>query len=222
MAIQAEIGEQFLKALRGAEPQDAPYRHWILNDLFPADTLAALQALPFPAPDLEGVSGTREVHNASRVYLDVANQERYDVCREVAAALQDRAVVRSIGETFGADLDGTYLRIEHAQDTDGFWLEPHTDIGVKRFTLLGYISGDPSHADLGTDIYADKQTWFAAAPFMPNVAMVFVPSNHTWHGFRKRPIKGVRKSIIINYVTSDWRAREQLCFPEEPVSLAAA
>jgi len=51
--------------------------------------------------------------------------------------------------------------------------------------------------------------------------MVFVPSNDTWHGFETRPIKGIRKSIIVNYVTRDWRAREQLAYPEATVTPAA-
>jgi hypothetical protein len=48
--------------------------------------------------------------------------------------------------------------------------------------------------------------------------MIFVPSNNTYHGFEKRPIKGVRTSLIINYVTNEWRAREQLSFPEAPIA----
>jgi hypothetical protein len=48
--------------------------------------------------------------------------------------------------------------------------------------------------------------------------MVFVPSNNTYHGFEKRPIKGVRTSLIINYVTNEWRAREQLAFPDAPIA----
>jgi hypothetical protein len=44
-----------------------------------------------------------------------------------------------------------------------------------------------------------------------------VPANNTYHGFEKRTINGVRKSIIINYVTDEWRAREQLSFPEAPI-----
>jgi len=27
----------------------------------------------------------------------------------------------------------------------------------------------------------------------------------------------VRKSVIINYVTNEWKAREQLAFPDRPV-----
>jgi hypothetical protein len=55
------------------------------------------------------------------------------------------------------------------------------------------------------------------SPFASNAAMVFVPSDITFHGFEPRKIEGVRKSVIINYVTNEWRAREQLAFPHEPI-----
>jgi len=29
----------------------------------------------------------------------------------------------------------------------------------------------------------------------------------------------VRKSVIINYVTDEWRAREQLAYPTQPVGV---
>ena len=48
--------------------------------------------------------------------------------------------------------------------------------------------------------------------------MVFVPSDITYHGFEQRKIEGVRKSVIINYVTNEWRAREQLAFPDTPIA----
>jgi hypothetical protein len=85
------------------------------------------------------------------------------------------------------------------------------------FTMLIYMSDDPRHAELGTDIYADENTHVGRSPFEPNSAMIFVPSKHTWHGFERRPIAGVRRSLIVNYVTNEWRAREQLAFPQAPV-----
>ena len=118
-----------------------------------------------------------------------------------------------IASFFGSKLDGTYLRVEYGQDTDGFWLEPHTDLGVKMFTMLLYMSKDPQHSALGTDIYDTDKKHVGASPFAPNAAMVFVPSDITYHGFEARKIEGVRKSVIINYVTNEWRAREQLAFP---------
>ena len=123
-----------------------------------------------------------------------------------------------IEKVFDTDLKGTYLRVEFAQDIDGFWLEPHTDLGVKVFTMLLYLSKDPSHTDLGTDIYDGEKRHVGRSPFTPNAAMVFIPGSNTYHGFEKRPIKGVRTSLIINYVTNEWRAREQLSFPEAPIA----
>ena len=61
----------------------------------------------------------------------------------MAQAFQDKRVTSHIEQVFGTDLTGTYLRMEFAQDIDGFWLEPHSDLGVKVFTMLLYLSKDP-------------------------------------------------------------------------------
>lgn len=211
------IKESIRRSIDGAEFDSEPYAHWILRSFFPADVFAELRDLPFEAPELGGVSGTREVHNATRVYFDQEKQRDYSVCRDVSDALQDAEIITLFTEKFGGKLDRTFLRIEYAQDTDGFWLKPHTDIGVKNFTMLSYLSDDPEHADLGTDIYADADTHFGRPPFEANSCLVFIPGDNTWHGFEQREIVGVRKSIIVNYVTNEWRAREQLAFPENPV-----
>ena len=52
----------------------------------------------------------------------------------------------------GRRLTDASLRIEYCLDTDGFWLEPHTDIGAKLFTMLIYLSDDPGAVEWGTDI----------------------------------------------------------------------
>lgn len=202
----------FLDSLKSAAVSDAPYRHWTLSNVFPADTLAALRALPFPVPDLEGASGARELHNNTRRYFDPDNNARHAVCGAVAKAFQDPVTVGAIIDATGAPIEDCYLRIEYAQDTDGFWLKPHTDLGVKKLTMLYYLADAPGQEDLGTDVYVDDAHWAKRSAFAPNTAMVFVPSDHTWHGFEPRPIRGVRKSVIINYVTDEWRAREQLAY----------
>jgi hypothetical protein len=211
------VKQSLVHSVDTADARNAPYRHWILRGVFPQGVYAALKDMPFPVADLGGVSGTREVHNADRIYFSGDNLEKFDNARATAEAFQDPETVAHLGEAFGAPLADTYVRIEYAQDTDGFWLKPHTDIGVKMFTMLIYMSDDPRHSDLGTDIYADENTHASRPPFEPNSALIFVPATNTWHGFEKRPIHGVRRSLIVNYVTNDWRAREQLAFPQEPV-----
>jgi hypothetical protein len=218
MAITKEaFVASLLDSIAASEKHEAPYRHWFVRHLMPEDALDTILGLPFPAPELGGVSGRRELHNATRIYFDGENRAKYPVCQNFCDAFQDRRVTAKITEHFGARLDGTYLRVEYAQDTDGFWLEPHTDLGVKTFTLLLYASKDPSHGDLGTDIYDQDKKHLGRSPFAPNAAMIFVPSNITYHGFEPRRIEGVRKSVIVNYVTNEWRAREQLAFPDRPL-----
>jgi hypothetical protein len=213
-----DVVETFLKSVDSAKPSERPYRHWILRGCFPTDSVEDIVTLPFDVPSLDGVSGKRELHNNTRKYFDVENRENFPVCEAIAQAFQDKRVTSHIEKVFGTDLKDTYLRIEFAQDIDGFWLEPHTDLGVKVFTMLVYLSKDPTHTDLGTDIYDGDKRHFGRSAFTPNGAMVFIPGNNTYHGFEKRPIKGVRTSLIINYVTNEWRAREQLSFPEAPIA----
>ena len=213
----SEVVSSLLTSFRTALEERSPYRHWFLQSCLPAATVDEILALPISASDLGGVSGKRELHNATRHYFDVGNRQMYGCAASVAEALQDPRVTSAIERKFGINLNGTYLRIEFAQDVDGFWLEPHTDIGVKAFTFLLYLSKDPSHTDLGTDIYDNSKKWVGRSPFASNSAMIFVPSDITYHGFEARKIEGVRKSLVINYVTNEWRAREQLAFPEQPI-----
>lgn len=216
-ALAASIVDCVKAALVNAEAFDTPYRHWILRELAPRPIIDALTPVEFSAPTLDGISGKRELHNDERHYFDSANMARIPAMEAMATAYQSDALVAALASGFGADLDNTFLRIEYAVDVTGFWLQPHTDLGVKRLTILHYISDDPGQDDCGTDIYNADKTHAKRTPFERNLALVFVPGEATYHGFENRPIAGVRKSLIINYVTDEWRDREQLAFPEAPV-----
>ncbi len=218
MAITSDaVVASMHEAIANSTAVAAPYKHWFVTKCLPADAVTAIQALPFAAPALSGISGKRELHNATRTYFDAGNREKFPVCQAVADGFQSPAMTEHIEKVYGINLKGSYLRIEFAQDINGFWLEPHTDLGVKVFTMLLYLSTDPQHSVLGTDIYDNDKKHIGRSPFVPNGAMIFVPSNNTYHGFEPRQIDGVRKSIIINYVTNEWKAREQLAFPQAPI-----
>lgn len=208
------VGSYVARALQAAERFEEPYRHWQVGGMLPQATVEALMSLPFPALDLAGVSGRRELHNDARIYFDADNMAKHAVCKAVAEAFQAPETIAAIQAHTGADLEGTWLRVEYARDAEGFWLEPHTDLGVKKFTMLYYLPDGPEQEHLGTDIYRDAKTWSKRSPFIQNSALVFIPSDSTWHGFEPRPMPGIRKSVIINYVTDEWRAREQLAFAE--------
>jgi hypothetical protein len=184
--------------------------------VFPSDVLRELSGLVLSPPALSETSGRREIHNDQRIYFDRINMARFPLMRCVAEAMQSPLLASAVHETLAAPIDHTFVRIEYALDADGFWLKPHTDIGVKKFTCFIYLDGSD---DLGTDIYADPRTLARRVPFIANTALAFVPRDNTWHGFAPRPIAGVRRSLIINYVDAGWRAREQLSFADRPVRL---
>ena len=211
------VADSIIRSFRAASSNSEPYKHWTLRNVLPQDALQQIADLPFKPIAEKNTAGTRESQNAFRNYFGHEECTQFEVADAVAQAFQSDAVISTIEEVCSVNLDNSFLRIEYAQDTDGFWLVPHTDIGVKLFTMLLYLSDDPSHANLGTDIYVDEKTHWGRSPFEPNLAMIFVPSNNTWHGFEPREIKGVRRSLIINYVKPEWRAREQLAFPHDPV-----
>ncbi|MGA3304167.1 MAG: 2OG-Fe(II) oxygenase [Methylovirgula sp.] len=216
-ASPAAIAASFCNSLSAAKRYEAPYPHLYAEGLFPEATVAALADLPLAA-EPSATSGKRE-NNALRIFFGATEMARFPIMWAVAEALQSRPVTTAITRLCGALMEGSYLRLEYAIDTDGFWLAPHTDIGVKKFTCLISLADDDSQSSLGTDIYNVDNRLYKRAPFHRNGALMFVPSHESLHGFAPRPIRGRRKSIILNYVGPEWRAKDQLAFPDAPISL---
>jgi hypothetical protein len=204
-------------ALAGAKTIATPFPHHLLDGILPRGVAESVAALPIASAEIGETAGKRETHNSLRVFFDPGTQARHPVCAAIAAAFQREAAIEAIEGRCGTSLTGSHLRIEYCQDRDGFWLEPHTDIGAKRVTLLIYLSSDPGLADCGTDIYDASRRRVGRAAYRANSGLAFVPASDTWHGFQKRPIAGIRKSLIVNYVDPAWRSRHELSFPDRPV-----
>jgi hypothetical protein len=212
------IASHFIGALRAARRLEAPYRRWALVDAFPEALSTAILVLPIVPPMLGATDGTRNAYNACRTFLTPELRARHPVCENLSQALARVDVARQLEETLEIRADGSFLRLEYMQDTDGMWLEPHRDIPEKLFSMVLYLCTGPDAKDWGTDIYDDQKRWIGRSPAEFNTAAIFKAGPNTWHGFDKRPINGVRRLMEINYVR-DWRDREQLAFPERPVAL---
>ncbi|MSO84773.1 MAG: 2OG-Fe(II) oxygenase [Rhodospirillales bacterium] len=215
--VRADTGETFRRALKNARVESRPYRHWFLSDSLPAASARAIAALPIAPPPVSDTYGKRESYNDIRVFMSARDRARYPVCGEVAEAFQAPETARAVEKTFGVKLRGSLLRIEYCQDVDGFWLEPHVDISAKLVSMLIFLCDQPAGENWGTDIYDADRKLVANAECRFNHGYVFVPAKDTWHGFHRRTITGIRKSIIVNYVTEDWRARHELAFPDRPI-----
>lgn len=211
-ALLPDGAAYFLASLDQAHAVAEPFNYWLLGDVLPRRLIGELAALPFAPPTGAHFDGRRESNNATRVYFNPAAQAKFAVCRQAADIFAHPTVIGALARTTGADLSAGRLRMEYCQDVDGFWLEPHLDISVKLLTFLIYLSDDPNLRDAGTDIYdaSPEHRRVASAPYAPNSGLIFVPGANTWHGFSRRPIHGLRKSLIINYVASDWRATDEL------------
>lgn len=202
----------FLCSLSQSHGRHTPFDHWLLDDVLPDAIVDSITGLPLPPPLAAEFDGTREVNNSSRVFFSREYQERYPVCREVAEAFHNDHVVGAIQTITGAQAARGRLRIEYCQDINGFWLAPHRDIAAKLFTLIVYLSGEPALRDAGTDIYdtGPDHRLVSTVPYEKGTGLIFIPGPDTWHGFTRRPICGIRKSLIVNYVVPEWRALHEL------------
>ena len=214
----AAVAASLLAALDRAEEPRAPFRHFLLQHVLPEDVARAVLALPFAPQAIGDTLGKRETHNAARRFYAGELLARHPVCAAIAAAMQSEGVAAALCERTGADLIGSYVRIEDCQDTDGFWLEPHTDIGAKLFTMLIYLIDREDAASWGTDLYDASGRHLGSAPGGFNRGLIFIPGADTWHGVERRHFEGVRRSLIVNYVKPEWRSRHELAWPDRPIA----
>ena len=214
MIAAASVAESLIKGFDASRFFASPYRYWLVADILPPEACAGVDALPVRAARVDDMLGKRETHNSSRLFFNAKKRARYPVCEAIGAGFQSAPVVERIERLCGTKLEGGFLRIEYCLDGEGFWLEPHTDIGAKLFTMLIYLSSEPGSEAWGTDILDSNLNLVAVAPFKRNAGLAFIPGGDTWHGFRRRRIDGVRRSLIVNYVKPEWRNRHELAFPD--------
>ncbi|MDE1920020.1 MAG: 2OG-Fe(II) oxygenase [Candidatus Omnitrophica bacterium] len=211
------ITAHFIDGLRHAARDESPYLRWYIKDILPESACTAILVLPIAPPLLGTTDGTRGNYNDKRTFFTPELRRQFPICEKICQALQSPEVARQFEKTCGIKADGTYLRLEYMQDLNGMWLEPHRDIKEKVFSMVVYLCTGPHAKDWGTDIYDHDKKWLKRNAPEFNSAVIFKAGPHSWHGFEPRPIIGVRRLMEINYVR-DWRAREQLAFPDRPIS----
>jgi hypothetical protein len=213
------IARHLRRALLDAEVVEQPYRRWRIRDALPIDTCTGIITLPIAPPLLGNTDGTRGSYNDRRTFFTPSMRERFPAVQAVCEALQTRDTAEVLARTLQVDVDGGLLRMEYMQDVDGMWLEPHRDIPEKLFSMVIYLFTGPDASDWGTDIYDADRRWVDRGVPEFNSGAVFIAGPSTWHGFDKRRIVGVRRLLEINYVRPDWRSRDQLAFPDRPISV---
>jgi hypothetical protein len=217
----AQVASHFVRSLASAERIEEPYRRWRLTSVLPEAMCTGILTLPIAPPVVTiDTKGERATFNNQRTFLTPRLRDLYPAMSVLSDAMQRPEVAQRFETTCGVEAAGGYLRMEYIQDLDGMWLEPHRDIPEKLFSMVIYLCTGPFAKDWGTDIYDHDRKWCGRGTAEFNSAVIFIAGPHTWHGFEPRPIHGVRRLMEINYVRDSWRDREQLAFPDRPITVA--
>lgn len=189
-----------------------PFNHWTFEKVLPKNLLDKVLKLPIDPPVINTYSGKRETNNKTRIFFNSENCKKYECLEEIAEIFNSDKIVSTLSLISGNDLSKGKLRIEYTLDTGDFWLEPHLDIKQKMITFIIYLSSDTNDytKDWGTTIYNKDLTLNSKIPYKQNTGFMFIPGQNNWHGIPRQYIFGVRRNLIINYVSSDWKSINEL------------
>jgi len=198
------------KNLKKLVSKTEPFKHWLSNAVLSKETVDELLKLKFEPYKIEKHTGKRESYNNSRIFFNEQCCNKYPVAKNIVYVFNHPSIISQLSNICGRDLTKGKLRIEYTLDTGDFWLEPHRDIKEKLLTFLVYLSKDSSASEWGTTIYNRDLSFHSKAPYKSNMGLMFMPGEDTWHGVPKLNIQDIRKNLIINYVTKDWKSNHEL------------
>ena len=190
--------------------ETSPFDHWVYNKVLPkkiADTLSNLKIIPSSTTNH---NGKRETYNSTRVFFNNQNCQKTPIFHDIVNIFNNPKTILKLSNLCGRNLSNGKLRIEYTLDTENFWLEPHLDIKEKLLTFLIYLSKEPESKNWGTTIYNPDLSFNKQVPYKQNLGFMFMAGKNSWHGVPKQKIKGIRKSLIINYVKNNWRNIDEL------------
>lgn len=191
---------------------DFPYPHWMLADALPPGLVWALAQLPLGQPS-SPVLGCVRPNAQTRWPFSRRETEDFAACRTVAECFQASETLASITRATGMELRDCRPRITLVREVDGYDCAPRTRCGDARFTLMVALDAG-GEGNLGPDIYFESGDWASQPPWRAGSGLAFAPSPRSWHGFEPRMIRGVRTSLIVDYVRGSQAPAEKFAFPD--------
>lgn len=207
--------ETSISSINTSKIYNKPYKHWVFENFLEQDVLDKILELDIPIGG-NGYNNTRNVDNdeTQRTYLKESTLKNYPIFKNIEDIFTNDNFKKSLEAKLGVNLKKyPHLRVEFVQDVSPFCLVPHTDETVKACTILIYLSKDMDSESMGTELYEneDMSGLTVKAPFISNTGYIFLPDGKTtWHGIKEVNFEGIRKVLIINYVSSEWRDTHQL------------
>lgn len=224
-AIRA-LQRHAVAAIESAPASETPFRHLVLDKVFPDDFYAAMiEQMPAMAY-CRALKGRGNVNirpdgTPTRVKLDLLPEFVYRlppvqraVWSAVGRVLRAPAVREALVARLASGLErrfgpgyrslGLHAIPTLTRDTSGYRIREHTDTRWKVITVQLYLPADASMPDLGT-VFSERlpDGSFRRAvqmPFVPNHGYAFAVGTDTWHSVD--PVENVtapRNSILHTY-----------------------
>ena len=201
-----------IDSLQKRKENNTPFQHWSINDLLPQNYIDRI-INDIPIPDTQKIhDGTRAgdttfkdgKNTSSRMFITRKIIMQHPFLQELIDVFLHSETVTLIKECFFSTHEKLFFRAECTFDHNGFYLAPHEDIKEKVFTLFLYLGDSPEYC--GTDLYDNHKNLVKTIPFKNNTGYIFVPGKNTWHGFEPKAFTGVRRALLLNYVTfeTEW------------------
>ena len=208
-----------------ASEESSPWPWYGLSDVLDEEQVAEIRAMQFN--ERERMHGGKRSDNTS--VRQFVTENGPPGLRRLVEELLSKEVQEAIHKKiykYDGNYSGLYVRMEVLNDKDGFWLEPHCDIGEKLISCLVYVNETDEDENIGTDLYTDMRGWFLCGsedsllepvrtvPFIHNTGYMFSQfdgNGNKVHGLSKgKKIKVERRGLQINYVTFEtpWRVYE--------------
>lgn len=186
-----------LAALKASPLAREPFNYTVVPQAIRPEDAAAIRA-DFPEIADSGLLPVEATHPGPRF-------------RQLIEELQSVPVARAFSEKFGVDLVGRSQMITvrgRCALKDG---RIHTDSVAKLITVLIYFN-DPWEAKGGRlrllRSPTDLQDMIAEVPPEAGTMIAFRRSDLSYHGHE--PFEGVRRYVMINWMTSDFAAQREL------------
>jgi SM-20-related protein len=187
-------------ALAAAPVNDTPYRHIMVRDFLPADTLAKLHR-ELPRSKLGGSFPPEALKLGPIARTLMAEMEGPTLRAEIA---------RKLDIDLGDAPSMLTMRL-YCRERDG---QIHTDSAAKRVTILLYLNEEKdafAHREGCLRLLrspTDLEDYAVEVPPTRGTLLVFPNGPTTWHGHRT--YVGPRFSLQLNYMTNDSKARSEL------------
>ena len=174
-----------------------PFEYLVVRGFIPPDMADAANA-SFRAADLPGV-------------LPAPLQPTPDAFGRLLTALRSPCLTSAFADKFGLPLSTDMLMVtvrSRCRSRDG---AIHTDSALKQVTALIYLNDDWPHAGGQLRLLNspdDIEDMIAEVPPVAGTLIAFRRADNSWHGHK--PFDGVRRAIMLNWMTSVAAARHEI------------